>query len=67
MAPQLRGRPAARGAEAREEHGPDDRAPDAVRDMMNMLIQQRADLGAIAHRCIAEIQQGTDFIERHVQ
>ena len=39
MAPQLRGRPAARGAEAREEHGVDDRAPDAVRDMMTTMQQ----------------------------
>jgi signal transduction histidine kinase len=39
MAPQLRGRPAARGAEAREEAGPDDRAPEAVRDMMAQMEQ----------------------------
>jgi hypothetical protein len=39
MAPQLRGRQAARGAEAREEHGADDRAPDAVRDMMTTMQQ----------------------------
>jgi hypothetical protein len=39
MAPQLRGRQAARGAEAREEHGVDDRAPDAVRDMMTTMQQ----------------------------
>jgi signal transduction histidine kinase len=37
MAPQLRGRQAARGAEAREEYGADDRAPDAVRDMMTQM------------------------------
>jgi signal transduction histidine kinase len=39
MAPQLRGRQAARGAEAREEHGADDRAPESVRDMMTTMQQ----------------------------
>jgi hypothetical protein len=39
MAPQLRGRQAARGAEAREEAGVDDRAPEAVRDMMSLMQQ----------------------------
>ena len=34
MAPQLRGRQAGRGQEAREEVSADDRAPEAVRDMM---------------------------------
>ena len=37
MAPQLRGRQAARGAEAREEVGADDRAPEAVREMMTLM------------------------------
>jgi hypothetical protein len=37
MAPQLRGRPAAQGADAREEPGADDRAPEAVRDMMSLM------------------------------
>jgi hypothetical protein len=39
MAPQLRGRPAGRGAEAPEEPGADDRAPEAVRDMMSLMQQ----------------------------
>ena len=39
MAPQLRGRPPARGAEAREEPVADDRAPEAVRDMMSLMQQ----------------------------
>src|ERR1700722_8734169 len=39
MAPQLRGRQAARGAGAREEPGADDRAPDEVRDMMTLMQQ----------------------------
>jgi hypothetical protein len=40
MAPQLRARrPAGPDAEAREEHGADDRAPDAVRDMMTLMQQ----------------------------
>jgi hypothetical protein len=39
MAPQLRGRQAARGAGPREEPGADDRAPEAVRDMMSLMQQ----------------------------
>jgi signal transduction histidine kinase len=40
MAPQLRDRrQAGRGAEAREEAGADDRAPEAVRDMMTLMQQ----------------------------
>jgi hypothetical protein len=39
MAPQLRGRQAARGAGVREEPGADDRAPDEVRDMMTLMQQ----------------------------
>ena len=40
MAPQLRDRrQTGRGAEAREEVGADDRAPEAVRDMMTHMQQ----------------------------
>ena len=40
MAPQLRARrPAAPGAEAREEPSADERAPEAVRDMMSLMQQ----------------------------
>ncbi len=40
MAPQLRDRrQAERGTAAREEAGADDRAPEAVRDMMSLMQQ----------------------------
>jgi signal transduction histidine kinase len=39
MAPQLRARQDGRDGGAREEHGADDRAPEAVRDMMSLMEQ----------------------------
>ena len=39
MAPQLRARQSGRDAAAREEPGADERAPEAVRDMMALMQQ----------------------------